>query len=187
MQDYVAGPRRIGLGLGDLQSRYGSRAEQDETRNDVQGGHHSAPTGNHVVHQHEPTPRGASVLVAVRPVCARGWREGVKAGHEATQSTSTSQEKNTRIYCVQKTKGGYSRSFMVDLLSEIRPITFTLQTSCGCALSRHERDLAAPRRSAFGVRVGDGRETCGRGGRGVRPWQPSAESGAAHQPVAGPS
>ena len=54
-------------------------------------------------------------------------------------------------------------------------------------LSRHERDLAAPRRSAFGVRVAGGRETCGRDGRGLRPWQPPAETGAAHQPVVGPS
>ena len=137
------------------------------------------------------TELGPAAAAAARTLAVHRRDSGQCSGTWSPPDPSTLYGRSTpgctRSYCVEKTTGGYSRSFMVDLLSEIRPITFTLQTSCGFALSRHERDLAAPRRSAFGVRVGDGRETCGRGGRGVRPWQPPAESGAAHQAVAAPS
>ena len=117
--------------------------------------------------------------------CARGWREGVLKRSPETNTElrvlrvhkTHPRRKNTRIYCVEKTTGGlYTRSFMVDLLSEIRPITFTrfrdllwlcsLETRerpCTCNLQLHGDRRSACASGTDGRHAGGAAVASGRG------------------------
>ena len=98
-----------------------------------------------------------------------GWRDRVLKRNTRHRVLVHPRRKNTRIYCVEKTTGGYSRSFMVDLLSEIK--THHLHASdllWLCSLETRERPCSS---TAIGVR----RARRGRTGdmREGRPWRPA--------------